>query len=80
MRTHLPIAAGGLIVIYLLFQLWQGQQWSAYAASHGCEVVETSDSREWASIGMTGHPRVGASMPREKWRCADGSIHWRDKL
>lgn len=80
MRPHLPIAAGGLIVVYLLFQLYQSQQWTTYAAENGCQVVETSDSREWSSIGFNGRPRIGASMPREKWRCSDGSIHWRDKI
>jgi len=29
---------------------------------------------------LTGHPRVGASVPREKWRRADGTMHWRDKF
>jgi hypothetical protein len=39
-----------------------------------------SDSLEWASVGPTGHPRIGASAPREKWRCTDGTMHWRDKF
>jgi hypothetical protein len=61
-------------------QIKEEHDWSAYATEHDCRVIKTSDSREWASVGLTGHPRVGASAPREKWRCADGTVHWRDKF
>jgi hypothetical protein len=80
MRFHLPIAAGGLIVVYFLFQIYQDRQWTTLAAEHDCQVVEDREGSRWATIGLNGHPRVGGSEGREKWRCADGTIHWPKKL
>ena len=80
MRPHLPIAAGALIVAYFLLQLWHDQQWTTYAAEHDCHFVEDRDGSRWATIGVTGHPRIGGSEGREKWRCADGTVHWRDRM
>jgi hypothetical protein len=78
---HLSYLAALGVVVYALMQIKEEHDWSAaYATEHDCRVIETSDSREWASVGLTGHPRVGASAPREKWRCADGTVHWRDKF
>jgi hypothetical protein len=80
MRPHLPIAAGALIVAYLLFQLYRDQQWTTNAAYYGCHIIERTEGNQWASIGMTGNPQIAASSPRDKWVCADGMIYWHDRL
>ena len=78
--AHLPVAAGTLIVAYLLLQLWHDNQWTAYAADHDCHIIEDREGNHWAPVGLSGNPRIGASEGKQKYRCADGTIHWRDKL
>jgi hypothetical protein len=37
----------------------------AYAAQRGCHVIEDREGSRWATVGLNGHPRVGASEDKE---------------
>jgi hypothetical protein len=80
MRPHLPIAAGGLIVAYFLFQIWEDRQWQKFVFDNDCHVEETRDAKPYASIGLYEHPRVGISEGSEVWKCADGTRHVRGNI
>ena len=77
---HLTYLAALGIVVHALMQIKEEHDWSAYAAEHGCHVIEERESSRWATVGITGHPRVGASEGTELWKCDDGTRHLRNRM
>lgn len=74
------LAAGAAIVAYLLFQVYQTKQWETYARAHGSKIIEERQGGQCATVGLNGHPRIGASEGKEVWQCADGTWHVRDEI